>query len=166
MIFDASVSGRSVRVEVRGADGRYSLRLDGQPLEVWVTSAGPGFTSLLIGAKSHELGLERLPQGYRVVFPGSSVTVELAPAGRGSAMAGRHAHGPARLTAPMPGRIVRVLASAGADVVAGQGLVVIEAMKMENELKAPRAGRLQEMPVREGQAVEAGALLAVIGSGD
>jgi biotin carboxyl carrier protein len=63
----------------------------------------------------------------------------------------------------MPGRVVRVLAEPGVDVVAGQGLFVIEAMKMENELKAPRAGRLREVAVREGQAVEAGALLAVVG---
>ena len=62
----------------------------------------------------------------------------------------------------MPGRIVRLLSQPGADVVAGQGLVVIEAMKMENELRAPRAGRLLELLVREGQAVEAGALLAVV----
>jgi len=163
MIFDASVLGRTVRVEVRGGDGRYTVSLDGQPLEVSVSGSGPGFTSLLIGAASHELGLERQGQGYRVVFPGSSVTVELALAARGGATSARHDHGPARLTAPMPGRIVRVLSQAGADVVAGQGLVVIEAMKMENELRAPRGGRLQELLVREGQAVEAGALLAVVG---
>jgi len=59
--------------------------------------------------------------------------------------------------------VVRVLEAPGADVRAGQGLVVIEAMKMENEIRAPRAGRLREVAVREGQAVEAGALLAVVG---
>ena len=59
--------------------------------------------------------------------------------------------------------LCRRLSAPGADVAAGQGLVVIEAMKMENELRAPRAGRVQELPVREGQAVEAGALLAVVG---
>ena len=62
----------------------------------------------------------------------------------------------------MPGRVVRVLVAAGADVAAGQGLVVVEAMKMENELRAPRAGRVAEVAVREGEAVDAGALLAVI----
>jgi biotin carboxyl carrier protein len=62
----------------------------------------------------------------------------------------------------MPGRVVRVLAERGRDVEAGDGLVVIEAMKMENELKAPEKGRVDEVAVREGQAVEAGALLLVI----
>ena len=63
----------------------------------------------------------------------------------------------------MPGRIVKVLRERGAEVAAGEGLVVIEAMKMENELRSPRPGRVQEVAVREGQAVEAGALLLVVG---
>jgi biotin carboxyl carrier protein len=62
----------------------------------------------------------------------------------------------------MPGKIVRVLVAAGDQVTARQGLVVVEAMKMENELRAPHAGRVAELTVREGQAVEAGATLAVI----
>ncbi|MBI3932606.1 MAG: acetyl-CoA carboxylase biotin carboxyl carrier protein subunit [Acidobacteria bacterium] len=62
----------------------------------------------------------------------------------------------------MPGKIVRVLVGAGDEVGAGQGLVVMEAMKMENELRAPRAGRVRELPVREGQTVETGALLALV----
>jgi biotin carboxyl carrier protein len=62
----------------------------------------------------------------------------------------------------MPGRVVRVLAAEGAGVEAGQGLVVVEAMKMENELCSPRTGRVEQVAVREGQAVEAGALLVVI----
>jgi biotin carboxyl carrier protein len=162
MIFDASACGRTVRVEVRGGSGRYTLRLDGKPLEVGVSDA-PGYRSLLIGTTSHELGIEREGDAYRVSFPGASVVIALAEAARGSATLAPREHGPARLTAPMPGRIVRVLSSAGADVVAGQGLVVIEAMKMENELRAPRGGRLTQLLVREGQAVEAGALLAVVG---
>jgi biotin carboxyl carrier protein len=62
----------------------------------------------------------------------------------------------------MPGRVVRVLVAKDEEVGAGQGLVVVEAMKMENEIRSPRAGRVQELAVREGQAVEAGALLAVV----
>jgi biotin carboxyl carrier protein len=162
MTFDATVLGRTLRVEVRGGDGRYSVSLDGEARDVRVSDAAHGLVHLRIGAHGHELGLEREGSGYRVSFPGDSLSVELAEAARGSALPPRRDHGPARLTAPMPGRIVRVLSEAGADVVAGQGLVVIEAMKMENELRAPRGGRLLELLVREGQAVEAGALLAVV----
>jgi len=163
MILDATVAGRTIRVEVRGGDGRYRLTLDGTPLEVDLAGGPRGLSSLLVGVASHEVGIEKRDGGYTIVFPGESFTVDLAAAARGTTAPARHGPGPARLVAPMPGRVVRVLAEPGADVVAGQGLFVIEAMKMENELKAPRAGRLREVAVREGQAVEAGALLAVVG---
>jgi biotin carboxyl carrier protein len=163
MIFDASVLGRTLRVEVRGGDGRYQVSLDGVPHEVWASDTAHGFTPLRVGTQGHELGLEREGDGYHVSFPGDSIRVTLAESARGSALQPRRdPDGPARLTAPMPGRIVRVLSQAGADVAAGQALVVIEAMKMENELRAPRGGRLLELLVREGQTVEAGALLAVV----
>jgi biotin carboxyl carrier protein len=162
MIFEATVLGRTLRVEVRGSDGRYSVSLDGQSHEVSVSDAAHGLTCVRVGTNSHELGLEREDGGYRVSFPGDSLSVELAEVARGGAVAPRRDHGPVHLIAPLPGRIVRVLSQAGADVTAGQGLVVIEAMKMENELRAPRGGRLLELLVREGQAVEAGALLAVV----
>ena len=74
-------------------------------------------------------------------------------------------HGPQRLTAPMPGKIVRLLVTAGDTVEARQPLVVIEAMKMENELRAAGAGRVSDVHVREGQLVEAGAVLMVITDG-
>jgi len=163
LIFDATVEGRTIRVEVRGGDGRYSLSLDASPLEVDFVPSGSHFASLLVDGESHEVGVEKREDGYTVVFPGESLTVELAAAARGASALARHAPGPARLVAPMPGRVVRVLEAPGADVVAGQALFVIEAMKMENELKAPRAGRLLEVAAREGQAVETGALLAVVG---
>jgi len=163
MTFDATVGGRTVRVEVRGGEGRYTVVLDGSPIEVDLVTTGRPFASLLVGGESHEVAIERRPEGYVVLFPGDAVTVDLAEAARGTSPVVPRAHGPARLTAPMPGRVVRVLEAPGADVAAGQGLVVIEAMKMENELRSPRAGRVQEVAVREGQAVEAGALLAVVG---
>jgi biotin carboxyl carrier protein len=62
----------------------------------------------------------------------------------------------------MPGRIVRVLVTAGDEVAAGQPLVVVEAMKMENELRSPKAGRVREVSVGEGMSIEAGRLLVVV----
>jgi biotin carboxyl carrier protein len=163
MILDATASGRTIRVEVRGGGGRYTVVLDGTPIEVDRVAAGRHFASLLVGGESHDVAVERRPGGYVVLLPGGAVTVELADAARSTSLSPRRADGPFRLTAPMPGRVVRVLAEPGAEVDAGRGLVVIEAMKMENELKSPRAGRVLEVAVREGQAVEAGALLAVVG---
>lgn len=162
MLFDASVDGRTLRVEVRAANGRYELLLDGRPLTVDWADAGGAFASLLVDGRSHEVALEPQPDGVRVHLRDDVVGVVLVEAARGGAAPVKRSVGPARLTAPMPGRVVRLLAQTGAQVEAGQGLVVVEAMKMENELKAPRAGRVLEVAVREGQAVESGALLLVI----
>lgn len=162
MRFDATADGRTLRVEVRGRDGRYTVTLDGRPLEVDLVETGRHFASLLVEGRSHEVGLEKLPGGYRVHFADDTVVVDLMDAARGAPLPAGRAEGPFRLTAPMPGRVVRVLARADEDVAAGQGLVVIEAMKMENELRTPRPGRVREIAVREGQAVETGALLAVV----
>jgi acetyl/propionyl-CoA carboxylase alpha subunit len=163
LIYDAQVAGQVVRVEVRGTDGRYTVTLDGRPLEVDYRETGRGFASLLVDGRSHDVGISSQPGGYRVLLDGHDLLVELAPAARGAAAApARAAAGPQRITSPMPGKIVRVLVEAGQPVAAEQGLLVIEAMKMENELRAPRAGRVRETHAREGQAVESGALLVVI----
>jgi len=163
MIYDATVDGRNVRAEVRaGADGRYTVRLDGRPVEVDVREAGPHAMSLIVDGRAHEVMIERREGGYRVVQRGQVLDVALVEGARGAAAPRRPAGGPARVQAPMPGKLVRVLVSAGQEVGAGQGLVVMEAMKMENEIRAPRAGRVKEAPVREGQAVEMGALLVLL----
>jgi len=73
-----------------------------------------------------------------------------------------HHHGTAEITAPMPGKIVRVLVDVGQQVEAGTALVVVEAMKMQNEMKSPRSGVVVSIDVSAGDTVEAGALLAVI----
>jgi biotin carboxyl carrier protein len=163
MIYDATVDGRSVRAEVRaGADGRYTVRLDGRPVEVDVRDAGPHAMSLIVDGRAYEVMIERREGGYRVVRRGQVLDVSLVEGTRGAVAPRRTVGGPARVQAPMPGKLVRVLVSAGQDVGAGQGLVVMEAMKMENEIRAPRAGRVKEAPVREGQAVETGALLVLL----
>ncbi len=162
MQFDATVEGRTLRVDVVPRGTGYAVRLDGREIEVDLVETGDHFQSLLISGRSHELALEPEPGGFRVHFAGGSVRVELAEAASGATRLTHRESGPARLSAPMPGRVVRILASAGEAVEAGQGLVVVEAMKMENELRAPRAGRVEQVAVREGQAVEAGALLVVI----
>ena len=95
---------------------------------------------------------------------GGGVVVEAVINGRRTAgeAAGDAGGGASRLTAPMPGKVVRVLVAPGDRVEARQPLVVVEAMKMENELAAPRAGTVTEVPVTEGMSVEAGRLLAAV----
>jgi biotin carboxyl carrier protein len=163
LIYDAQVAGRTLRVEVQGRDGRYTVRLGQRTLEVDYQEWEGGFASLLVEGRSHDVGIERQAAGYRVQLAEHELLIELAPAAREAAAATRRpTTGPLRVAAPMPGKIVRVLVEAGQPVAAEQGLVVVEAMKMENELRAPRAGRVRETCVRLGQAVETGAVLVVI----
>ena len=163
MILDAAVDGRAHRVEVTGGKGRYTVTIDGRAREVdWRRVGGP-FVSLLVDGRSHDVGLEPRPGGYRVLWGSHDFAVDLLEPSRVDAVAPRRAPaGPVRLLAPMPGRIVRVLAEPGQEVEAGQGLVVMEAMKMENELLSPRAGRVVEVHARELQTVETGSLLVVV----
>jgi biotin carboxyl carrier protein len=90
------------------------------------------------------------------------VEVDVREAARGTAAARKAKGGPLRISAPMPGKIVRVAVEPGQSVAAGEPLVVMEAMKMENEIRAPREGTVKEIAVRAGQAVETGAVLAVL----
>ena len=136
------------------------MSLDGHPVEVDVAVAG-GRLSLLIDAHSYEVAVERRGAGHVVVHVNGS-EVPVAVGRRGAAVPGAAAIGPAAVIAPMPGRIVKLLVKAGDLVAARQGVIVVEAMKMENELRAPKAGTVREVRVVEGVLVEAGATLAVI----
>jgi biotin carboxyl carrier protein len=162
MLLDATLDGRTVRVEVREAEGRYLVTLDGERVEADYSETGRDFVSLLVDGVSHEVGLSRTRSGFSVVYRGAAFAIAFEDAVQG-APAPTHAQGGvARVVAPMPGKILRLLAAAGDSVAAGQPLLVMEAMKMENELHAPRAGRVADLAVREGQTVETGALLALL----
>src|SRR5262249_10896840 len=144
-------------------DSHYTVTVDGRPLEVDLHEAGGDFLSLLIDGRSYDVGLERRPHGYTVVLENDVIGVDLVASAPGGGAAQRKASsGPIRITAPMPGKLVRVLVAPGQEVAAGQGLLVVEAMKMENELRAPGPGRVKDVPAREGQAVETGALLLLL----
>jgi biotin carboxyl carrier protein len=159
----ATVAGREVSVEVRGEAPRYAVTLDGRVLDVDLRPTSPGFASLIVDGRSHEVGLLARAAGWSVLLQGHALEVQVQEAGVAAAAAPRQGStGSARVTAPMPGRLVKVLVESGQEVAEGQGLVVMEAMKMENELRAPRAGRVKELHARERQAVESGALLVVL----
>ena len=119
MIFDAAVDGRRLRVEVSGQDGRYTVRLDGRPLEVDLREAGGPFVSLLVDSRSYEAGLQERPGGYTVVLSDDVVVVDLVEGVRGVLAPPHRSDGPARVKAPMPGKVVRVLAGLKAGDVVG-----------------------------------------------
>ena len=165
MTCQVEVRGRTRTIEVRRGGPDWELALDGRILGVNVTAIGERW-SFLIGTRSYEVALDRRANGERIVHvSGVAVPVSIVdPRARRlratSAAAG--GTGPRSIVSPMPGRIVKVLVKAGDVVAAHQGLVVVEAMKMENELKAPRAGRVAEVKVVDGMSVEARAVLIVM----
>ena len=162
MLFDATTAGQTARVEVREAQGRYRVRVGDRALDLDLVMIGERDLSVLIDGISHDLTLEKTPEGFAVLLRGDRFDVELKEAVKGAALGKVEHTGPVKLMAPMPGKIVKALVVPGDSVEAGQGVLVMEAMKMENELKAIRAGTVLEIRVKEGQAVEMGALLLVI----
>ncbi|MBK5256591.1 MAG: acetyl-CoA carboxylase biotin carboxyl carrier protein subunit [Vicinamibacteria bacterium] len=132
-------------------------------LELDLVRAGNHYLSVLVDGVSHDVGIEKTAEGFAVLMRGDRFDVEIKDAVKGAVLGRATHHGPLKLTAPMPGKIVKVLVREGESVEAGHGVLVMEAMKMENELKANKAGKVQEIKVQEGQAVEMGALLLVIG---
>lgn len=125
-----------------------------------IVEVEPGGYSLWIDGLTYEAGVEEMEGGVAVTIRGRRFEV-LDPRRRiRRSQAG--AEGQGKVVAPMPGRVVRVLVSAGDAVEAGQGIAVVEAMKMQNEMKAPKAGIVAALTAREGAAVSAGEVLAVI----
>ncbi len=152
---------REVRASVERADrGGYSVRIGDTIYAVDAVPVGRSLRSLLVAGAQHEVAVRVESEGrYAVTADGRQQVVEvadplthLARQTRG----GRQAPGPELVTAYMPGRVVSVLVEPGASVTAGQGLVVLEAMKMQNEIHAERGGTVTRVLVSPGQAVEGG----------
>jgi biotin carboxyl carrier protein len=124
-----------------------------------IVEAEPGVYSLIAGLSSWEVRMA----GNEITIGGHRFLIEVDDPRqwKRSSRAG-DAHGHASIAAAMPGKIVRVLVAVGDEVLAGQGIVVVEAMKMQNELKAPRDGRVTAIEVSENDSVNAGTVLATI----
>ncbi|GAC1337423.1 MAG: hypothetical protein NVS2B9_08790 [Myxococcales bacterium] len=165
---------RLIEVSARGALYRVTIhpgpeaRDEAPPrvLEVDAHHLRGNALSLLAGSRSHAAAVAPGKEGSLSVRVGGDVhalemlderTLRLRRAGGKFSL-----DGPQRIDAPMPGKIVRVLVKLGEAVAEGQGLVVVEAMKMENELKSPKAGTVAELHAVEGAAVESGAKLLVV----
>jgi biotin carboxyl carrier protein len=167
--YEIEVGGRTRRVTVTPTGVGFAVAVDGQTRHVDVARIDANTLSLILdsaASKDAVIAPDPATGQLTVIVGGTSVGVALngrrrrrnAVGADGGAGSGR----PQRLTAPMPGKIVRVLVGAGQAVRTRQPLVVVEAMKMENELRAGRDGTVAEIHAREGQSVDAGALLVVI----
>jgi len=128
-----------------------------------IAAVEPGVYSILRDGRSYEARVEQADGRLVVFIDGHRFEIEVGDPRRWSRpAAGKGIEGRLSVAAPMPGKTVRLLVAAGDTVVAGQGLLVVEAMKMQNELKSPKGGRVVALPAREGATVAAGEVLAVI----
>jgi biotin carboxyl carrier protein len=163
MIYDVTSNGKNYRLELNRADGRWSCRLDGREVEVDAVLTRPDVLSLRIGNLAYEVKSERVANELYLCVGSSRFAVEVRDPRslRGRARAADD-HGPRKIIASMPGKVVRVLVSEGDEVEAGAGVAVVEAMKMQNEIKSPKKGTIQKILVSEGSAVNAGDVLIVV----
>jgi biotin carboxyl carrier protein len=164
--YEVEVNGRVRQVAVHRAGDRFAVSVDGRVWQVDAARVDARTLSLVVEpGTSYDVSLAPdAATGLLNVRVGSmQVAVALNGRRRGRQHEGGQAgSGPQRIVAPMPGKIVRVAVQTGEAVRARQTVVVIEAMKMENELRAGRDGTVGELHAREGASVEAGALLVVI----
>jgi pyruvate carboxylase subunit B len=164
MKYIATVDGRDLELDV---DRRGEITVDGERLAVDLRAVGGSQTySLLLDNRSYEFFVERRPGGYDLMIEGDrfSVDVEDARLKQLKAMGGaEHVEGgAATVYAPMPGLVVKLLVVPGDLVEANQGLLILEAMKMENEIRAPKAGLIRSIGAVAGQTVGQGDVLLTI----
>lgn len=163
MKYEAEINGRTVTVELEERDGQVTARVGERLYEIGVVRPEDGAYLLFIGNEVYETrawaedgGALRIKLRDRLF----QVIIIDRKQRRGAAVHGLE--GRQQLTAPMPGKIVRVLRAVGDEVAAGQGVVVVEAMKMQNEIKSPKDGRVLEVRVIEGATVTANQVLAIV----
>src|SRR5689334_16755731 len=163
MIFEVTVNGRDYRVELQqGEAGNWTGRVNGEDVAVNAASTANGVLSMLISGESYEIVAN--PAQQQIAIGGVRYSVEVRdPRSWRTRRARAGAQGGAKkITAPMPGKVVRVIAQPGTEVEQGDGVIVIEAMKMQNELKSPKKGKVARVLVDAEAAVNAGDVLAVI----
>jgi biotin carboxyl carrier protein len=164
MIYEVTVDGKTHQLELEHAEGAWKCRLDGREISVDAVLARPDVLSLLVDGHSYEIKREQTATDLQLWVGSTRFEVELRdPRSLRSRRDGTgNASGPRKLVAPMPGKIVRVLVAEKSEVEAGQGIVVVEAMKMQNEIKSPKNGIVQKILAVQGANVNAGDVLAIV----
>jgi biotin carboxyl carrier protein len=165
MRLSLQIDGAAESIELLAPAPQCRFRLgDGPEQSADVEMPEPGVYSVLIGSRSYEARVEETPSALVVVIDGRRFEIQARDPRRFARKgAGSGSDGVQTVAAPMPGKVVRVLVRVGDEVAAGQGLLVVEAMKMQNEMKAPRAGKVLSLSAAEGGTVAAGEALATIG---
>lgn len=168
MKVEIQLGGRARMVEIERDGANLRCSIDGREVHADAAEIGPGVYSILLGNGSESIEVHAAPgadhEHVELYSDGRQYTARVLDP---RAWRGKHGHsieaeGRQQVTAPMPGKIVRLLIAEGDAVEAGRGLLVVEAMKMQNEIRAPKSGTVEQLRVTEGQAVNAGEVLLVI----
>lgn len=164
MIYDVNIEGMNYRLELEPTAVGWNCRLNGRSLQVDAALVRPGVLSLVIEGKAYEVNREIAGVKVHIWVGNQRYSVELHDTrswrnrrdGTGST------GGPSKLMAPMPGKVVRLLVNEKDQVEVGQGVLVVEAMKMQNEIKSPKRGIVRKLAAAEGASVNAGDVLAIV----
>lgn len=164
MVYDVIVGGKPHRLELEKVDAGWECRLDGKEVHVDAVLPRRDVLSLLVDGRAYEVKREQTATDLHMWVGSTRFAVELRDprslrARKGAVLDEK---GPRKILAPMPGRVVRVLVAEQAEVEAGQGIVVVEAMKMQNEIKSPKKGTVKKIAAMAGAAVNAGDVLAIV----
>jgi biotin carboxyl carrier protein len=162
---ELKIDGRIKEVEFSSTGPAAQLTYNGQLHEAQVSEPEPDLFIVIINGRVYRCELEKLANGEtEVIVNGQRISVTARDrkhlSGRFGSSSGES--GRAILTAPMPGKVVRILLNQGDEVAAHQGVLIVEAMKMQNEVQSPKAGKVLEVRVSEGQTVNSGETLAVV----
>jgi biotin carboxyl carrier protein len=166
MAFIAKLGEQSYSVEIEEiSKSLYRVAIDGNEFLVDGKKTGRTNYSLIVDNRSFEIEVDNSGDEYRVLVDGRNYHVHLVDERRvrvGGGQSDIQLQGRQKVSVPMPGKVIAVLVSEGDSVERGQGLVIVEAMKMENEVRSPIAGEIKEIKVKAGEAVEGGAVLVVV----
>jgi len=162
----ASPTGKRIHtVDLERMGDQWRIILDGDPVNADVVEIAANTLSILIRGESHEIRVARSPGGLLNIQTGlREFTAEVTDqrSWRGRRASHVEVEGRQQITAPMAGKVVRLLVQSGEKVEVGQGLLVVEAMKMQNEIRSTKSGTVERLLVLEGQPVNAGETLAWI----
>jgi biotin carboxyl carrier protein len=164
MVYEVIVEGKEHRLELEQSAAGWVCRLDGQTVHIDALIPRRDVLSLLIDGHAYEIKREQTATDLHMWVGSSRFAVELRDQRslRSRQKSAGDEKGPKKIVAPMPGRVVRLLVAENAEVEAGQGIVVVEAMKMQNEIKSPKKGVVKKISATPGAAVNPGDVLAIV----
>lgn len=162
MKYEIEIDGQLRQLELTEEGQQIQAVIDGRAYQATVLMPEANVYMLLMGNKVYELSVEQTGSDMQIKWADQRFTAQLVDHRKGNHKKEAKLTGTQKITAPMPGRVVQLLKQVGDSVAAGEGVVVVEAMKMQNALSSPKAGIVAAIKVTEGQVVVAGAVLAII----